>query len=280
PGHPATLLIHPDTAYNILTDPVTTSSKATDINVERSSEGGHEVLTVTGKISSDLPEKHIYKNVTEPALYAGYNLKSFLRQRGIEFTGKVIKGKTPSDAKLLSEVVSWRLYDIITDMNKFSNNFVAEMLAKDMAAELTGKQGTMDLAVDKIREFLHNEVGLEKNQFQLNNVSGFTRKNEFTARQFVEVLTWAHDQFTLAPEFIQSLPVAGVDGTLEKRFKGMSGERKIRAKTGLLNGVVALSGFAGRRRGEEIVFSFIFNGGENEARVRDIFDGLASQLTK
>lgn len=279
-GEPAQVFIDPENDYIILKTKVATSKKGTDIQVEREFADGHDVVTVTGKIAVGSEEHHIYKNVTEPALYAGYNLKAFLHQRGVEVEGKVVKGKTPSDADLLSEVSSDRLYQVITSMNKFSNNFIAEMLAKGMAAELSGKQGTMDVAVAKIRDFLKTEVGFEGGSFQLENVSGFTRKNEFSPRQFVSLLTWARDQFSLAPEFMQSLPVAGVDGTLEKRFKGMAGERKVRAKTGLLNGVVALSGYAGRKRGEDIIFAFIFNGNENEAHVRDIFDGLASTLTK
>jgi D-alanyl-D-alanine carboxypeptidase/D-alanyl-D-alanine-endopeptidase (penicillin-binding protein 4) len=134
--------------------------------------------------------------------------------------------------------------------------------------------------IEGAQKFLTNQIGLKKGSFELVNLSGFTRENLLSSSQFVEVLKWAHKTMALSPEFIQSLPIAGADGTLEKRFKGLAGERKVRAKTGLLNGVVALAGFASRGPGEEILFSFIFNGGENEAHVRSVFDNLASQLTE
>lgn len=277
-GEKAHVFIDPENDYVVLTNKVTTSDRGTDLSAEKEYRDGHEYVTVSGKIGKDTQEKHIYKNITEPALYAGYNLKGFLKQRGVDVSGKVVKGKTPDNATVASEVLSDRLYQIAASMNKFSNNFVAEMLAKGLAAELTQKQGTMDVAVRKINEFLKSEVGMK--DYELVNVSGFTRKNKLSAKQFVDLLSWVHSEFSIAPEFIHSLPVAGVDGTLEKRFKGMAGERKVRAKTGLLNGVVALSGFAAKKTGDEVIFAFIFNGGENEAKVRDLFDNLASQLTK
>lgn len=279
-GDKAQVWIDPENEYIVLKNKAQTSARGTDLKVDRDFVDGHDVITVTGKIAVNSEEKRIFKNITEPAMYAGYNLKSFLKQRGVEVVGQVVQGVTPASAKLASEVESDRLYQIITGMNKFSNNFIAEMLSKGLAAELTKQQGKMNVALEKIRQFIKTELGLKDSDFNLTNVSGFSRKNQFTSSQFVDLLLWVKKNFLITPEFVHSLPVAGVDGTLEKRFKGSMGERAVRAKTGLLNGVVALSGYVGRRYGEEIVFSFIFNGSENEAHVRDTFDKLATQLAK
>ncbi len=277
-GDPARVYVDPANEYIILKNRAVTGKKGSDLSCEREFVNGHDVVTVSGKIGLGSDEKHIYKNVTEPSLYAGYNLKGFLKQRGVDFNGRVIQGKVPSSAVLKSEVSSERLAHLVASQNKFSNNFVAETLAKDMAAEISGGPGKMDTALQKARSFLKNQVGLD--DFTLVNVSGFTRKNSFSAQQFTQLLRWVQKDFAIAPEFIQSLPVAGVDGTLEKRFKGSIGERKVRAKTGLLNGVVALSGFAGRGAGEQILFAFIFNGNGDEAHIREVFDNLAAQLTR
>ena len=86
--------------------------------------------------------------------------------------------------------------------------------------------------------------------------------------------------FRYQPEFIASLPIAGVDGTLKNRFKGTAGERWVRAKTGFLTGVVSLAGFAGRSDGTVIPFVFIYNGSADEYQVRLLFDRLATSIVE
>ena len=76
------------------------------------------------------------------------------------------------------------------------------------------------------------------------------------------------------PEFIMSLPIAGVDGTLKKRMKDPLTFRQVRAKTGLLNGVVSLAGYATDSNGMPIPFVFIYNGPGDGARVRSIMDQI------
>ncbi|MBK9294553.1 MAG: D-alanyl-D-alanine carboxypeptidase/D-alanyl-D-alanine-endopeptidase [Oligoflexia bacterium] len=279
-GEKALVWADPENDYVVLKNKTITSAKKTDLNVDRDVLDGRDVITVSGQIGIKSEEKRVFKNITDPALYAGSNLKSFLKQRGIEVVGNVVRGSVLSNATLVASVDSDRLHDIITGMNKFSNNFIAEMLSKNMAADLTGRPGKMTVAVEKIKDFLKENLGILPSEYNLASVSGFSRKNSFTATHFTDLLVWAKKNFFIAPEFMHSLPIAGVDGTLEKRFKGTMGERSIRAKTGLLNGVVALSGYAGRKNGEEIVFTFMFNGSENEAHVRNVFDALATQLVK
>jgi D-alanyl-D-alanine carboxypeptidase/D-alanyl-D-alanine-endopeptidase (penicillin-binding protein 4) len=84
--------------------------------------------------------------------------------------------------------------------------------------------------------------------------------------------------FRLQPELMSSLPIAGIDGTLKARMKGSIAEGWVRAKTGYLNDVVSLAGYAGTVKGDIFSFVFIYNGSVEEAKVRKAFDEMATTL--
>jgi D-alanyl-D-alanine carboxypeptidase/D-alanyl-D-alanine-endopeptidase (penicillin-binding protein 4) len=89
-----------------------------------------------------------------------------------------------------------------------------------------------------------------------------------------KVLTEIKDDFSIYPTFVDSLPIAGVDGTLKKRFKNSNGEGWVRGKTGYLSGVVSLAGYAGKRNGEVLTYSMLYNGPRDESIVREAFDKI------
>ena len=80
--------------------------------------------------------------------------------------------------------------------------------------------------------------------------------------------------FSVYPVFLNGLPIAGVDGTLKKRMKNTKAEGWVRAKTGYLDGVVSLAGYAGKRDGTVLTFTFLYNGPRDESIVREAFDQL------
>ena len=280
-GDKAAAWVDPANDYVTLVNGITTAKTGTDLVAERKELESGDQITVSGKIGLNSEEKHIYKNVTHPALYAGVNFKEFLRQRGVDLAaGSVSRKVTPSSAKVLADEEGEPLSRLITDMNKFSNNFIAETLAKDLGAFKSGKQGHMGDGLNAVRDFLKTVMEWDEKDFSLQNVSGFTRKNSFTPKQFIELLGWLQRQFNIYPEFLQSIPVAGIDGTLGKRMKDSEAVGWVRAKTGLLNGVVALSGLAGKHGDGVRLFTFIYNGHGDEAHVREVFDSLATALVK
>lgn len=285
-GEPAKVWADPENEYISIKNLVKTSTGKTAVAAERDGEAKDigDLLIVTGSIGIGSKELVIYKNITQPNIWSGYNLKSFLAQRGIQLTGKVRSGVSPAEAKVLAQSESKAIQEVLADMNKFSNNYIAEMLTKDMAAyeesELQQrKMVSLEQGMAVLRKGL-NKIGLANKDFDLVNPSGLTRENRVTAQLIYRVLNDVRSQFIYQPEFMSSLPIAGIDGTLKNRFKGGAGERWIRAKTGYLNGVVSLAGFAGRRDGSEIPFAFIYNGGTDESRIRTFFDKLATALAE
>lgn len=280
-GEPALVFSDPENDYIRLKAKVETikSGGKTSVSAERDEDakGLGDVLIVNGKITLDSKELVIYKNVTQPDLWSGYNLKAFLKQRGIEIKGSVKAGLMPSSASILAEAESKPIEDVLSDMNKFSNNYIAEMLTKNVAAK-EKPPGTIESGMQIIRKFL-TRIGLEPEQFEIYSPSGLTRENKMSARSLWKVLNYMKDQYRYGPEFMKSLPIAGIDGTLKNRMRDSSAERWVRAKTGFLTGVVSLAGYAGRKDGTVIPFVFIYNGSADESHVRGLFDQLAISLT-
>jgi D-alanyl-D-alanine carboxypeptidase/D-alanyl-D-alanine-endopeptidase (penicillin-binding protein 4) len=224
----------------------------------------------------DAKEIVIFKNVTQPDLWAGYNLKAFLKQRGIEVKGSVKTGVTPPGAKMLAESESKPIQDVLSDMNKFSNNYIAEMLTKNLAAQ-QNPPGTIEKGMKVLVEYL-KKLGVPESQYELYNPSGLTRDNKMSAKALWLVLKDMKSQFRFQPEFVTSLPIAGIDGTLKHRMINTPAERWVRAKTGSLDGVVSLAGYAGRKDGTVLPFVFMYNGSADESKVRALFDRLATSL--
>jgi serine-type D-Ala-D-Ala carboxypeptidase/endopeptidase (penicillin-binding protein 4) len=281
-GEAAQVFADPENEYIRLRANVRTVGKGekNEIIVEReeNKQGDGDLVTVNGKIAEGAAEVVVYKNITQPDIWSGYNLKAFLRQRGIEVRGKVHSGKAPDDAKVLAEQESKPIELMLADMDKFSNNYVAEMLTKNIGAKVQ-PPGTIPKGVEVIRDQLL-KIGLQASEFDIVNPSGLTRENRFTARSLWKVTHYLKDQFQYNPEFISSLPIAGIDGTLKKRMKGTVAERWVRAKTGLMTGIVSLAGYAGRKDGSVLPFVMMYNGSADESSVRSLYDKICVTLAE
>lgn len=253
------------------------TGKKTDYSVSRKkSAEGKEVIVVEGQIALGSKEIPVYKGIVDPVAWSGENLKQFLQDRGISLKGRVRSGKAPVNAKVLAEAPSKPIEQLLADMNKFSNNFVAEMLTKQLAA-FNGVQGSLPAGLEIIRESVRKS-GVAPDSFEIINPSGLTRENKFTPRSLSQVLERVRKDFRLFPEFVSSLPIAGVDGTLKNRMKENRATRWVRAKTGLLTGVTSLAGFIGLEDGDVMVFSFIYNGPKDGGEVRSFYDRLISEV--
>tara|TARA_B110001454_G_scaffold219179_1_gene250888 strand:+ start:178757 stop:180187 length:1431 start_codon:yes stop_codon:yes gene_type:complete len=281
------IFVRPDTSGKrpkVFLDPdvgmFTVENKATqnegdkaEIYVERK---GTQVI-VSGTIGKKSKEFVAYKNVEDPADWSGRNLKLFLKQRGILVDGEVKPGVMPKSMKIVSEYESKPIEAVLADMNKFSNNYVAEMLTKNLSISGEADIGTLKKGMVKINDYLAR-IKLPKDQYYMVNPSGLTRENKMSAKAMTHLLETIHKDFKVFPELLVSLPIAGVDGTLKKRMKGEAAERWVRAKTGFLTGVVSLAGYAGRADGRVYQFTFIFNGSADEARIRNFFDKILNTL--
>ncbi len=283
-GDPCLVFADPINKYIRVENNTTTvgDSKPKSIAVERLSKADFkgEIIRVTGKLPIGHDEVVIYKSITQPEIWSANNLLEFLKQRGIKVSGEIKTGTTPKEAKVLSKRESKALGLIVADMAKFSNNYVAEMLAKNLAAESGEVPATMKTGIARIKNFM-SEIGIESSSIKFVNASGFSIENRISALDLGHYLQLIQSDFSIYPEYISALPIAGRDGTLKKRMKDLGRTGWIRAKTGLLNGTVGLSGFVGMTHGQSAAFAFIYNGrGGIEDKARNLFDKLAEELSK
>lgn len=277
-GDPAQVFLDPENSYTKLINKTkTVKGSKKDIQISRKAEGkGSDILTVSGQIGSEVDEIVVFKNITQPDLWAGENLRGFLAQRGVQVMGAVRSGALPKSAMKRAEAESKPIEMIVSDMNKFSNNYVAEMLTKNIAS-LEQKPAQLAKGIERINRHL-KALGVPEEQVVFKNPSGLTRENRLSAYAMWKVLNHLKTDFRVQPEFLMSLPISGVDGTLKSRMKTPRLQRWVRAKTGLLTGVTALAGYAGREDGKVFTFVFIHNGPQDGSRMRSIFDEWLTSL--
>ena len=192
------------------------------------------------------------------AIACGYLLKNEIEQKGIEMIGDVVSGTVPSEARSVAKHLSPPLSDILKSMNKTSDNWIAELLFKTIGAEVMGEPGTWQKGRDAVSEFLV-EIMTEPPAHRFVDGSGLSRYNLLNAELLTRLLVSMHHDFKLMPEFLASLPIAGVDGTLRNRMQGMSGEKVLRAKTGTLSGVSALAGYTTTADDEVVAFGILIS---------------------
>jgi D-alanyl-D-alanine carboxypeptidase/D-alanyl-D-alanine-endopeptidase (penicillin-binding protein 4) len=143
---------------------------------------------------------------------------------------------------------------VIGDVNKYSNNFMAEQLVRTLGVH-GGASGDWVGGRPVVENFLKTKVGIDG--FRYINGSGLFGKTAFSARDMVSILRYMLAQPT-QPEYVASLAINGVDGTLKGRLKGLK-PGTVRAKTGTLNGVVCLSGYLEFADGSPGLFSILMN---------------------
>ena len=127
------------------------------------------------------------------------------------------------------------------EMNKFSNNFIAEQTIRALACKMSEKCD-VSKAIEAVFKYI-TDNGLDKHDFNIVNASGYSKLNTVKPRGFVKFLEKVYNDFEIAPEFINSLSIAGVDGTIKKSIREPELKGRLRAKTGTLTGVRSLAGY-------------------------------------
>jgi serine-type D-Ala-D-Ala carboxypeptidase/endopeptidase (penicillin-binding protein 4) len=261
PGEPAMITTDPVSDYATFNGGIETIKGNKPLRMEvtkKSTPDGREIITINGTIGVDAPPKGRYVNVAYPALYTGEVFKELLLREGIIVRGKVLRGRTPSSATSFLEFPSKPLGLIVYGLNKFSNNFMAEQIGMALGAYVYGAPGTRKKGLAVIRKHLLS-CGVDVREFSLSEASGLSRSNRLSASALVHVLLAAAHSFSYSPEFMASLGVAGVDGTLKDRFTDQAERRRLRAKTGTLRGVTAMAGYGLSINGRKFAFALLIN---------------------
>ncbi len=267
PGRPARVIVDPLSEYTVVKGAVQTiqgrrRARIPTPETTLTDDGRREIIQLKGSIGVSAPPEGEYVNVARPALYTGEVFKEFLLREGIRVTGKVMEGRAPDSAEPLLEFESKPLAVIVYWLNKFSSNFMAEQINHTLGAYVHGPPGTREKGLAVLQRRL-TELGIDPKTYRLREASGLSRGNRLSAAALTRVLYAAARDFSFNAEFVASLGVAGVDGTLKNKLTDGDARRRIRAKTGNLRGVTALAGYGISPGGREFAFAVLVNSLKN-----------------
>ncbi|MFL5320667.1 MAG: D-alanyl-D-alanine carboxypeptidase/D-alanyl-D-alanine-endopeptidase [Myxococcaceae bacterium] len=259
-GQKAVVEVDPPSEYFVVDSQLTTGARRVRrFSVASDAAGNQQKIVVRGVVPFEKGAIANYKKIDNPPMYFGQTLKAMLQERGIKVRGKVKLGLVPTNAKLLSVQTSETFDVVLKKLNKHSQNFVAEQLIKTLGAEVKGPPGTFQNGIDAVEDFLERDVGIPRGSYVMKNGSGLNDTNRFSAKQVTKLLAYMVTNFADTPEYLSSVPIAGKDGTLKYRFEGSEAVGRLRAKTGTLENVSALSGFVQAAGGERFIFSMLVN---------------------
>jgi len=218
--------------------------------------------------------------VADPPLHFGTRFAVLLEQAGVSVRGEVRRpdaaelaavpgpdfrgtaiGRESVPAPLVSlyDIASEPLGRLVMDVNKFSNNVMAETVLRTLGAIEYGAPGTDTKGLAVVTEFLQDQLSVPMNSYVQADGSGLSPLNRFTPGQIVNLLEYAQRDFHVGPELLSSLKVSGLDGWSPAPFKYAPLKGELRVKSGHTRGVNTLSGFLHTEDDQLIVFAFMVN---------------------
>jgi serine-type D-Ala-D-Ala carboxypeptidase/endopeptidase (penicillin-binding protein 4) len=284
-GDPASVLVEPASAADTFARNITTVEAGAKPEMGVVQQPGPEFLLLQGMIPLAHAPIKLDLAMPDPAQTAGASLKQIFESRGVRATGTVrvrhapppeiypdapvVLGPRPAsvapDTIVLAEHLSLPLLESVRLTNKISQNLHAELFLRAVGHEKKGF-GVTDAGLWVEQDFLRS-AGIADGDVVLSDGSGLARDDLVTPRATVQMLRFDERQ-PWGPDYISTFPVAGVDGTLETRMQNTAATGRLMAKTGGLDHVGALSGFATTAGGERVVFSIFGNNNPQSGRDR------------
>jgi D-alanyl-D-alanine carboxypeptidase/D-alanyl-D-alanine-endopeptidase (penicillin-binding protein 4) len=204
-----------------------------------------------------------------PLLFA-QTLRTVLNSRGITVEGVATTGRAPSDGEEVASFDSVPMSQVLTEMLKNSDNTTAELVLKEIGLQSKG-QGTTAAGIEATKESLKNQ-SFDVTDLVMLDGSGLDTGNRMSCELSLALVSAVSQR----PEFSDALPLGGKSGTLRKRMLATPSTGRVRAKTGTLNSVNALAGFADTPQGSTLSFAFMHNG--TDPRTTGVADGFTDRL--
>ncbi len=183
--------------------------------------------------------------------------KSIWEEMGGQLHGKFGLGSVNGRAERLLAAESRPLAEVIRGVNKFSNNIMARQLLLTIGKELYGKPGTTQTGISGIKEWL-NSNGLVMPELVIENGAGLSRISRVSAQSLSALLRKGWDS-NYHPEFLSSLALASIDGTMRRRLRKEAPAGRVRIKTGSLNGTRAIAGYVKSNSGQDYSVVMLLN---------------------
>ena len=288
--------VAPATTDFSVTNLVMTSASGVKSDLTLKREPGSNTVTVSGTLPAQSKPRKLVLAVQEPALHAAAMLKRLLEERGVKVDGVARAQSTSPDAKTAPERVvlashnSVPLAEAVKLVNKISQNLHTESLlrtsAKQVCTQTKSDAEPKDCSTLTSEDYaaiaakFYADAGIATGDVVQTDGSGLSRHDLVTPRAFVALLQYAAKQSWFAA-FYDSLPVAGLDGTLEDRLKNSSATMRVHAKSGSVEHVRTRSGYAELPNGQRLIFSFMSNNmGSKGHEATDALDALSAAMVE
>jgi len=234
----------------------------TDVTWDKKGVGSQEIVSLGGKIAESAEDWKKPFRLRDPATGFAEAFSKMLAQGGVAASGKTEWGKKACSGNPYFTYSSKPLSFVVQLMDKYSNNFIADSLVKKLDQVVNKRSGTTEGGIAFIRDEMQKVgINLSTKGRKYVSGSGLTSANLAAASDFIALLKVIDREKVLLPEIFASLPVAGLDGTLKRKYIGSDVQERLRGKTGTLSGVQSLVGVYPNQAGEWIAVAILVNGG-------------------
>jgi len=280
PGKPAQITTVPSGgAFKIVNQ--TTTGKKNTVRVSRSKGG--DTLVVSGSVARS--DKLGTVTIRDPGLHFGQVLKAVLIANGIRVGGDVVRERvrlksdgTPENGHVVA-IHRTPMAQAMSRAGKDSLGMMAEALIKTVGRKQSGV-GTWESGRAAVKTFLQ-KAGARTDSLFIDDGSGLSKNNRVSPAAMTRVLRFIHATSPANFDALRNcLARAGMDGTLDDRLRGPETRGRIFAKTGYINGVRTLSGYAQARSGKWLAFSFFYNGAASTRPLTQLQDKACELLVR
>lgn len=215
-------------------------------------------VVLQGGYPSECGEREQNLNVMPHTRYVAAVFNAIWQELGGMLRGNTREGPLPAEARLFATHYSAPLAEIIRDVNKFSNNVMARQLFLTLGSDVaTATPGNIPQSIRVTKAWLKTKR-LNFPELVLENGAGLSRRERISAQHLAQLLRSAADS-PMNAEFVASLPILGVDGSVRKRLKDTAAANHAHLKTGTLEGVKTIAGYVRAKSGKEWILVFLIN---------------------
>ena len=239
-----------------------TIAASQDNNIDAIAMFGKPVIKLTGKLAINTPPIQIDLPLADPAQSFISAFRQSLNRSGINSNSmRLGAAQSPINLPEVAAIDSPPITTLITETNQRSNNIYAEVLLRSIGRthpeHSTSDRDTSNLGIALVKRHL-TAMGVDPQAYSIYDGSGLSRHNLVAPTTFVRVLS-AMATTPLGKIYRDSLPIAGISGSLKNRMQGTLARGIVSAKTGSMSGVVSLSGYVNPPQYSPLVFSIILN---------------------
>ncbi|MBI3365894.1 MAG: D-alanyl-D-alanine carboxypeptidase/D-alanyl-D-alanine-endopeptidase [Ignavibacteriae bacterium] len=275
-GAPAVVTLNPPTSFVDIRNTSVTSYDTLIPPLTVTRRHGENIIRINGRVTPGSPNQKFTLSISQPERYFLHLLKERLALRGITMEG-LSRIDSVHGTTLLAGIYH-SIDSVLHQINKPSDNIAAENMLKTIASERVSLPGTAISGLTFLKEYL-NGLGIDTSMMNVVDGSGVSWYNMISPAAMVRLLEEQYKSHDTFSHFYESLPVAGMDGTLRNRMHGTSAEKNVHGKTGSLTGESCISGYVTTVDGKLLAFCIFCNHSPGElSNLRSIQDRILELL--